>query len=241
LPTHLSPKPSFADSPAVGVDAQMAQIAASLAGAACFEAPYRHWLLADVFDAPTAQALAALPFPAPDLQGVSGARELHNDTRRYFDQDNIAAFAVCRQVSEAFQHPDVVARFQDATGADLDGCCLRIEYAQDRGDFWLKPHTDLGVKKLTLLCYLADLDGQQGLGTDIYRDAATWAKRTPFARGAALLFVPADNTWHGFEPRAFAGVRKSVIVNYVTPEWRAREQLAYPERPVRAASSARTA
>jgi len=27
-------------------------------------------------------------------------------------------------------------------------------------------------------------------------------------------------------------VRKSVIINYVTDEWRAREQLAYPTQPV---------
>jgi hypothetical protein len=27
-------------------------------------------------------------------------------------------------------------------------------------------------------------------------------------------------------------VRTSVIVNYVTPEWRAREQLAFPTEPV---------
>jgi hypothetical protein len=29
-------------------------------------------------------------------------------------------------------------------------------------------------------------------------------------------------------------VRKSVIMNYVTDDWRAREQLAYPATPVRA-------
>jgi len=27
-------------------------------------------------------------------------------------------------------------------------------------------------------------------------------------------------------------VRKSVIVNYVTSEWRAKEQLAFPDAPV---------
>jgi hypothetical protein len=27
-------------------------------------------------------------------------------------------------------------------------------------------------------------------------------------------------------------VRKSLIINYVTAEWRAREQLAYPDTPV---------
>jgi len=46
------------------------------------------------------------------------------------------------------------------------------------------------------------------------------------------VFVPSNITYHGIEPRKIAGVRKSVIVNYVTNEWRAREQLAFPERPV---------
>ena len=27
-------------------------------------------------------------------------------------------------------------------------------------------------------------------------------------------------------------VRKTLIINYVTADWRAREQLAYPETPV---------
>jgi hypothetical protein len=222
------------------VAAQTAAVAESLAAAERFETPYRHWILPGLFDPATAQALSSLPFPAPELGGVSGARELHNDTRRYFDRENIAAFPVCRQVAEAFQNPETVALFEAATGADLSGCCLRIEYAQDLGGFWLKPHTDLGVKKLTLLCYLADPTGQEDLGTDIYRDAETWAKRSPFVNGMALLFVPSDHTWHGFEPRPFDGVRKSVIINYVTSEWRAREQLAYPDTPVRAASKART-
>ena len=46
-----------------------------------------------------------------------------------------------------------------------------------------------------------------------------------------MVFVPSDITYHGFEPRTIDGVRKSVIINYVTNEWRAREQLAYPDRP----------
>ncbi len=50
-----------------------------------------------------------------------------------------------------------------------------------------------------------------------------------------MIFVPGSDTWHGFEKRPIAGVRRSVILNYVTDEWRAREQLSYPEAPVRAA------
>jgi len=48
-----------------------------------------------------------------------------------------------------------------------------------------------------------------------------------------MVFVPADNTWHGFEKRRIEGVRRSVILNYVTHDWRAREQLSFPESPVR--------
>jgi hypothetical protein len=47
-----------------------------------------------------------------------------------------------------------------------------------------------------------------------------------------LIFVPSNNTYHGFEQRRIDGVRKSLVINYVTNEWRAREQLAYPNTPI---------
>ncbi|QUD87217.1 2OG-Fe(II) oxygenase [Phenylobacterium montanum] len=206
----------------------------SLKAAQVTEAPYRHWALADMFPADVVAALSQLPFPVPDLEGVSGARELHNNTRCYFDPENNALHPVCGAVAEAFQDPVTVGAIMDATGAAIEDCFLRIEYAQDIDGFWLKPHTDLGVKKLTLLYYLADEPGQDELGTDIYADADTWTKRSAFSPNTAMMFVPSNNTWHGFEPRAIKGVRRSVIINYVTDEWRAREQLAYPT-PVRRA------
>ena len=43
-----------------------------------------------------------------------------------------------------------------------------------------------------------------------------------------MVFVPANNTYHGFEKRPIKGVRTSLIINYVTNEWRAREQLVLP-------------
>ncbi len=210
-----------------------AALAASLGAAARFEAPYRHWDLSDIFGAQIVAELNSLPFPAPDLGGVSGTRELHNNTRRYFDQANIAAHPVCRALAEALQDPETVGLIARTTGADLDGCYLRIEYAQDVDGFWLAPHTDLGVKKLTMLYYLGAED-QADLGTDLYADGAAWVKRSSFSPDCALVFVPSDNTWHGFTPRPINGVRKSVIINYVTDEWRAREQLAYPTQPVSA-------
>ena len=212
-------------------EACLATFAHSFATARVQDAPYRHWLLTDTLPADMASALDALPFAAPALNGVSGSREIHNNTRTYVDAEAIASHPSCAALAEAFQQPATVAMIEEITGARLDGCCLRIEYAQDTEGFWLQPHTDLGVKKFTLLIYLGP-DGQEDLGTDVYADADTWSHRAPFVPGGAMAFVPSTNTWHGFEPRPIPVVRKSLIVNYVTAEWRAREQLAYPDMPV---------
>ena len=213
-------------------EACRASFAQSLLASAPQDTPYRHWMMLDVLPARVSAALDALPFSAPPLDGVSGSREIHNNTRRYIDAAAIAEHPVCRSLADAFQHPDTVAIAEQVTGARLDGCCLRIEYAQDTDGFWLQPHTDLGVKKFTLLYYLGP-DGEPDLGTDVYRDANTWSHRAPFIPGGALVFVPSDSTWHGFEPRPIPVGRKSLIINYVTEAWMAREQVGYPYRPVR--------
>ena len=200
-----------------------------------FSAPYRHWLLRDVFPAQTLAELKTLSFPVGALDGVSGKRELHNDTRSYFDQENIARLPAVAAISNAFQSTALVRAIADFFGADLDDTFLRIEFAQDVSGFWLEPHTDLGVKRLTVLIYLSDGDGHETLGTDIFNADKSWAKRSPFAPNAAMAFVPGDNTYHGFQERKINGVRRSLILNYVTQDLRDREQLAFPDETVRCA------
>ncbi len=196
--------------------------------------PYRHWLVERVFPPGLTHTLRRLPFATPDLGGVSGKRELHNDQRHYFDAANNARFEACAAVADAFQSARVVRAVEAATGAQLCGAYVRLEYAQDTTGFWLEPHTDLGVKRFTMLIYLPDEAGQEDLGTDLYADRETWASRTPFADNTALVFVPSADTWHGLVRREIAGIRRTVIMNYVTDAWVAREQLAYPETPIRA-------
>jgi hypothetical protein len=216
-------------------------LAASFAAARCVEDPYRHWLLHGVLPAEVATRLRHLPFSPPLLGGLSGKRELHNDKRHYFDAANNARFPHCGAVAEAFQSSQVIDTIRRFTGLDLTGAYVRIEYAQDEDGFWLEPHTDLGVKKFTMLIYLSDGPEQADLGTDIYRAPGVWAKRTSFEHNSALIFVPGDNSWHGLERRPIHGVRKTLIMNYVTDDWRAREQLAYPNDPVRASNRDLTA
>lgn len=207
---------------------------AAFASAECDETPYRHWTVRNVFPAGLSEELRSLPFATPDLHGVSGKRELHNDQRHYFEAHTNRRSPACAAVADAFQSSAVAEAIERATGADLAGSYVRIEYAQDTDGFWLQPHTDLGVKRFTMLIYLADSGAQKELGTDIYADRDTWAKRSAFIDNTALVFVPGENTWHGLERRSIVGVRKSVIMNYVTDAWRERWQLAYPETPVRA-------
>jgi len=205
-----------------------ASFAEAVAGCRTFAAPYRHYLLDNVLPDDVAEELAHLPFAPPVLNGVSGKRELHNDQRSYFD-----AGGVVRGVAEALQSTRVARLIHEAFDAPIDDTFLRLEYAQDVDGFWLQPHTDLGVKKFTCLIYLSDGPGHEKLGTDIYETPERHWGVSPFKRGGAMIFVPGDATWHGFEKRPIEGVRRSVILNYVTHDWRAREQLSYPERTVR--------
>ncbi len=208
-------------------------LAASIDRRERFEQPYRHYLVRDLLPPALARELADLPFAAPGVGGVSGRRELHNDTRSYFDKVAMARFPVMREVAEALQTSEMARHIATAFAAPIDGTYLRLEYALDVDGFWLEPHTDLGVKKFTCLIYLSDGPGHASLGTDIYWDRDRHFGRSPFIPNSAMVFVPADNTWHGFERRPIEGVRKSVILNYVTPEWRAREQLSFPDVAVR--------
>ncbi|MBI1385780.1 MAG: 2OG-Fe(II) oxygenase [Rhizobiales bacterium] len=196
------------------------------------ETPYKHWILERCIPEETVDAIIGLPFKAPDLGGVSGKRELHNATRTYFDRDNSARHEVVHDFAEAFQARETTDFIEKHCGLDLSGTYLRIEYAQDTGGFWLEPHTDLGVKKFTMLVYISRDPAHANLGTDIYDGEKRHVGRSPFRPGGALIFVPSNNTYHGFEPRDIPGVRQSVIINYVTNEWRAREQLAFPDSPI---------
>jgi hypothetical protein len=220
-----------------GLSPEAARVAAGFSAAVAARGthltPYRHHLLENALPADVAEELAELPFAAPALDGVSGRRELHNDRRSYFDAAAMQRFPAMRAVAEALQSRETARLVHQAFDAPIDDTFLRLEYALDVDGFWLEPHTDLGVKKFTCLIYLSDGPGHEALGTDIYWDRERHFGVSPFKRGAAMVFVPGDDTWHGFEKRPIQGVRRSVILNYVTHEWRAREQLSFPERAVR--------
>ncbi len=219
---------------AITKDAFVSALLESIETSRRTEAPYRHWTLDRCIPADAVDQILALPFEAPSLDGVSGKREVHNATRKYFDAENREKFPVSENFCQAFQDPRVTSRIGSHFGAKLNGTYLRVEIAQDINGFWLEPHTDLGVKTFTMLLYTSKDPQHADLGTDIYDASKTHVGRSPFKSNGAMVFVPSDITYHGFEPREIRGVRKSVIINYVTNDWRAREQLAFPDQPLTA-------
>lgn len=219
--------------PAPAEDRIFASVAAALGRADRFEAPYRHWLVNKLLPADILAEMKALKFPVYNPGDLSGKREYHNDTRHYIDAGNIASNDCAAALANAFQAPRMVRAIEAFFETVIDGTLLRIEYAQDVSGFWLEPHTDLGVKRLTMLIYLSATPAHNDLGTDIYDANKQCVKRAPFKDNSAMCFVPGDKTYHGFEPREIDGVRKSLILNYVTTDWRDREQLCFPDKLVR--------
>ena len=216
-----------------GAQAVAAHFLACLDGSEAAVYPYRHWLLERVLPEDTCQAIDALPAVAPPVGDTLGKRETHNSTRLFFGVEQRAAYPVCDALATALQGGAVVQRLQSLCGTVLRGSSLRIEYCLDTDGFWLEPHTDIGVKLYTMLVYLSDEPGSEAWGTDVLDGPDRLVATTPYVRNGGLIFVPGADTWHGFHRRPIAGVRRSLIVNYVKPEWRSRHELAFPEQPVR--------
>ena len=123
----------------------------------------------------------------------------------------------------------MLGALRSLTGADLSRGHLRIEYCQDVDGFWLEPHLDISVKLFTMLVYLSGDPALRDAGTDIYDSSPEHrlAASAPYEKNKGLIFIPGTNSWHGFSKRPIRGLRKSIIINFVSDDWRAKDELAY--------------
>ena len=210
------------------------QFIASLANSQRHAKPWRHWLLNDMYPADVVTDLEALPFAPPSGVLHEGRREVNNSTRVFFDADTQARHSSAARLVEGMLDPRTLTAIEKECDIDLTGSLLRLEYCMDVNDFWLEPHTDISVKKFTMLLYLSSGEGSDNCGTDVLavEEPHALVGEAPFGFNQGSLFIPAKDTWHGFHKRRINGVRKSIIINYVTPDWRARHELT-SERPVK--------
>lgn len=190
--------------------------------------PFDYWLLNDALPMRCIDAVAGLPYAPPQDALFNGRREANNTTRVYFNPEMQAEHPVIKEVTDVYRDPAVIRRLEEVTSRDLSEGALRIEYCQDVDGFWLEPHLDISVKLFTMLIYVSGDPELYNAGTDIY-DASPEHKlvaTAPYVKNKGLIFIPGTDTWHGFTKRPIRGVRKSIIVNWVTPEWKARHELA---------------
>ncbi len=223
---NQSPEPSPAGQ--TSPDPVAASFLACLKNARHETWPYDYWLLEAPLPDGYCDDIAKLPFPPPEGAVFDGKRETNNALRVYFTPENQLRFEVCRRVVEGFQDPMVKQAIEQTTGTDLSDGHLRIEYCQDTDGFWLEPHTDISVKKFTMLVYLLDDPSLANAGTNILEGPPgfKYVGSAPYGKNKGVTFIPGANTWHGVGHRPIKGLRKSIIINYVTSAWRDKWELA---------------
>jgi hypothetical protein len=188
--------------------------------------PFDHWIFNEVFSDNTAKELAELEIEQPKNQLHNGKRETNNSTRFFLNKENCIKYPILKSVVNVFQNRDNIIKLKNISGSNLEEGKLRIEYTMDEGNFWLEPHLDIKEKLLTFLVYLADGPGSDKWGTTLYNPDLTFHSQAPYRRNFGFMFVAGQDTWHGVPKQKFEGVRKNLIINYVTSDWQSVGELA---------------
>ncbi len=198
----------------------------ALAAADRGDFPYPHWHLEKALPDDIIADIVTLPVAPPEAAVFDGRRESNNSSRLFFSKAVQADHGVCADLAAALGDGEVVSALEKTCNVDLSTGQLRIEYCQDTDGFWLERHTDILVKMFTMLIYLSDEPELADAGTDVYDGDGNLVTTSPYGRGIGFIFIPSEESWHGFRKRPIRGIRRSLIVNFVAPEWRSVEELA---------------
>ena len=194
--------------------------------------PYRHWKLTGVLPEALCTGILTLPIAPPQLGRTDGTRNTYNSKRCFITPLLRSKFPACAVLSDGLQRADIARLMARTCDIQSEGSYLRMEYIQDTDGAWLEPHRDIPEKLFSMVVYLFTGPDAKDWGTDIYDAERRWVGRSSGEFNSGVIFVPGPATWHGFDPRPIVGVRRLMEINYVRPDWRDREQLAFPDRPV---------
>jgi len=198
------------------------------------ETPFRRWAMKDVLPVEVCTALLVMPIVPPMLGRTDGTRNSYNDRRDFITPTMRARYPVCEALTEALSRPEVARTMAETCAIDVEGSFLRMEYMQDTDGAWLEPHRDIPEKLFSMVIYLFTGPDTKDWGTDIYDADRRWAGRSGAEFNTGVIFVPGPATWHGFDPRPIVGIRRLMEINYARRDWRDKNQLADPTRPLRA-------
>jgi len=175
--------------------------------------PFKHWIFDGVLLEETIDELLKLPLALPKIEKHTGKRESQNQTRIFFDERHCNKYSVAKNIAYVFNHPSIISQLGNICERDLTKGKLRIEYTLDTGGFWLEPHLDIKEKLLTWR-------------TTIYNRDLSFHSKAPYKSNMGLMFMAGEDTWHGVPKQNIQGIRKNLIINYVTKDWKSTHELA---------------
>lgn len=174
-------------------------------------APFDHLVVPGFLPAAAAHDVAA-SFPGPDLPGVLPAPAHAPD-----------AFG---RLLARLRAPQTTQAFGRKFGLDLDPATLMVTLRARTRPIDGQIHTDSETKIITALIYLnADWSSDGGRlrllrGPD---DIDDMIAEVPPIAGTLIAFRRTDNSWHGHRP--FDGVRRSIMLNWMTDAATMRREL----------------
>ncbi|NHN86749.1 2OG-Fe(II) oxygenase [Acetobacter musti] len=200
----------------------------TVAAARASDVPFRHWTLDNVIPGEACEALVAWEPAQGSVAGdTGGRRETRNGARVFVEPGARNRDPRLDVMARMFDSPEAREAITGLCGTSLEHTALRLELSLDTDGFWLEPHTDIGAKKLTLLIPLSVAPDAGQWGTDLMNAEGESVVRSSGRFNTGTLFVPGDDTWHGFVRRPIDGLRRGLIVNFVDSTWRATHELAF--------------
>ena len=188
--------------------------------------PFKHWIFNKVLPIKTAEDFLKLLIDVPEISFYSGKRETNNNTRVFLNKENCNKYSCMQDVVDIFNNPEIILQLSNICGKNLTKGKLRIEYTMDTGSFWLEPHLDIKEKMITFLIYLSNDPNSSEWGTTVYNNDLTFHSKAPYKQNLGLMFMADKNTWHGVPEQNIQGIRRNLIINYVTSDWKSVHELA---------------
>lgn len=163
----------------------------------------------------TAEDLLKMAQPS-ELINSSGSRADYKQ-RTFLNNANYETFSSpVKCFIDRISSEDFYKEIHQSIGVDLRGADIRAEVACDIDGFFQIPHLDTDDKRITWLTYLGTVEENGDVGTDLFNSDKEYIKSAPWGFNNGLIFLPGNDTWHGFrKEKAISGYRKVLIINYV--------------------------
>lgn len=183
--------------------------------------PWHHYTFNNFFTDEDFHTLKNLEINQADYSNITGYRDVIKG-RTFLNnkaiEHNPALLPIARWL-------DRKEYYKNCFDTQITNTFVRAEIIHDRYPFFHDVHVDLPCKNLTIIVNI-DKDDDKNLATDLYHTKQHHAKKLKWIANGGVAFKITPDRWHGFEPIEYVGIRKIMIINYVTiDEWRDKDQL----------------